>query len=413
MTTQNEPDPALSLPLGDILALALPLPEETAFLRACLLDSADARAGLAEWLSRVGDPRTALMNDMRGLKSLLPLLYDNLQASGTELSAALSVYMKSAYLREELRAETFCRLSEAALRPLAEANLRLMPVRGFALVPLAYDGRWTLRHCHDVDLLVDPVDFPRAESLLRDGGFKVTRVPQRIDLSLQNEAGLTISLHDRALSVEWYRLPFDDLWERAQEVDLPGGRFRVPSPEDMLLHLCAHPFINRGMNSLHWPVDVYRLLKATPTMDWDAVVDRADAAGIALPVAAGLSYVGAALSGRVSANALEQLARLAARTPTLGLETVLYGAFAGRGVGLGAARFLHLVRRSPSRSVVLRWLLLPSPTYLRAVERRRAALPLVYVARPLRIVGLWLRSRARSLLRADRIETEAKTKSAV
>ncbi len=402
-----------SLPLADILALRLPRPDETAYLRACLLDGDAARSALADWLSRVGDPRLALINDHRGLKALLPLLYDNLQASRTELSAGLSVYLKSAYLREELRGETFRRLSEPALGLLAQADLRLMPVRAVALVPTAYAGRWALRHCHDVDLLVDSVDFARAEAILRGAGFKAAQLPDRVDLTLQNEAGLTISLHQRALPVESYRLPFDELWARAQTIDLPGGRFRAPSAEDMLLHLCAHAFIHRGLKRLHWPVDVYRLLRATPALDWDAVIERADVYGLALPVAAGLCYVGGALSGNVPAAALDRLAQVAARTPPVGQETLFYGTFVGTGVRPGASRFIHLLRRSSARRALLRWLLLPSPSYLRLVERRRGALPLIYAARPLRIGGLWARSRIRSLLQPGHLAPDANAKNAV
>ncbi len=401
------------LPLADILALTLPQPHETAYLRACLLDGADARAALAEWLSRVGDPRIALMNDQRGLKALLPLLYDNLRSSGAELSAALSVYLKSAYLREELRGETFRRLTAEALGPLAQANLRLMPVRGVALVPTAYGGRWAMRHCHDVDLLVDDADFVRAQALLSGAGFNALRLPDRIDLTLQNEAGLTISLHRRALAVASYRLPFDDLWARAQEIELPGGRFHGPSPEDMLLHLCAHAFSHPGMKRLQWPVDVFRLLKVTSALDWNAVAQRAEACGIALPVAAGLAYVGESLSANVPADALEWLTRLAARTSVIGQETLLYGTFAGPGAGAGGARIIHLARRSPSRRALLRWLLLPSPAYLRTVEGRRGTLPLIYATRPLRIIGLWARSRVRRVLRAGRGAEDTNAKNAV
>jgi hypothetical protein len=73
-------------------------------------------------------------------------------------------------LAERLRYEAYARISARAFDALAAAAVPFIVLRGAALAEAAYPAT-TLRHSHDVDLLIRPNDVGRATDALRQAFF--------------------------------------------------------------------------------------------------------------------------------------------------------------------------------------------------------------------------------------------------
>src|SRR4051794_16377582 len=112
MTTaiQLDPKPALF----NVMRLALPTPTETQLLRACLSHGDMCRQALMQWTEAVRDPKQYFIDDTKGIKRILPLLYESLRDNQVEADKAFLPYLKTAYVHEDMRAATFQRICKTA-----------------------------------------------------------------------------------------------------------------------------------------------------------------------------------------------------------------------------------------------------------------------------------------------------------
>jgi hypothetical protein len=101
--------------LADTLSVLLPTPEQTLLLRACLLSGEAGRQAGDAWLSKKQELGDILKEDR--LKGLFPLLFSAFQRNGVEVDQAFLTILRTASLREELRAKTFRRICRQVLLP--------------------------------------------------------------------------------------------------------------------------------------------------------------------------------------------------------------------------------------------------------------------------------------------------------
>lgn len=109
-----------------------------------------------------------------------------------------------------------------------------------------------LRPMGDLDLMVRVEDISRAVDCLAELGF--TRHDPRGN-PYKDKYGFGVDLHracdnvwvdlqHHAMQLRWHndmcRLPVDRMWQESQDHPNPALPIRVPSDEDMLLHLCGH-----------------------------------------------------------------------------------------------------------------------------------------------------------------------------
>lgn len=187
------------------------------------------------------------------------------------------------------------------LRLLNAAGIEVIPFKGPVLAMKAY-GDIALRQAGDLDLLVHRADMARATALLAAAGlrpFFPTATPEQskyleslvLDPSsnylfshgeqhLVREDGLVnVDLH-WSLTVKDFPLALnvESLWQRLVAMSLAAQPVKTFSPEDTLLVLC----INGGKDAwgrLDRVCDVAELVRASPTMDWPAALERATAVG--------------------------------------------------------------------------------------------------------------------------------------
>lgn len=201
---------------------------------------------------------------------------------------------------------------EAELRrlapPLREAGVEVLLIKGAALKGLIYPNPG-LRPADDSDWVVhSPGDWEEACRVLAREGYQ----------GAEGEGGAAwergesvVELHRNVLGDERVlaRLPAADeaetdaaVWARSHPSPL-GPPFRVPAPGDHLIILCTH-LMKHNFEPGIWFTDIEGLLLSEPGLDWEAVLSRARAWGLARPLAYALRSLGLLGEGRFGAPAL-------------------------------------------------------------------------------------------------------------
>ena len=177
-----------------------------------------------------------------------------------------------------------------ALLALYAANdIDVLLLKGAGLAHSAY-ARPTERPMGDIDLLVRPTVAPRAWSMaLANGWARRGDVPEERSYAehqhlspLEDADGLQIGLelHTALFTHQApFKLPPEELWERARRITIAGQPAYVPSAEDQLLHAALHFGWSHEMTfgAFRTLRDVERIVAAS-AIDWPTLVSKARAA---------------------------------------------------------------------------------------------------------------------------------------
>ena len=347
--------------LSDTLRVLLPSEQDTLLLRACL-GACDSREGAwAAWLERVGDPRWELVRRRPTLSPLLPLLHIAARHANVEVPSELAVYLRAAYFREELRSRGYRTILRDVLSALRDVGIDATVLKGAALASTVYDD-WALRHCHDIDLLVDKIDLDAASEVLRDRswGRPLESMRHRSrDVRLVHESGLPIEIHEHLFKLRLHQKAEYPMLKRRRMADVAGVPVHVLSSEDALLHVCALASYCRSRAGLRWAADACSITAKCTELDWDRFLDAAMAARLSLPLFVMLDYLRRSLDAAIPHRVVESLVRAAQRTGRIAREAALFGASASFGQLRGATSDWR------SHVFLLRWRLVPTPSYLR------------------------------------------------
>jgi Uncharacterised nucleotidyltransferase len=372
--------------LSDTLAVILPTSAQTSLLRACLCQGETGRKAGETWLKQ----RHELQHDHREdfSKSLLPLLFGALRRNGVVVDEMFLTVLRTASVREELRAKTYRRICRDVFAAFSTAGIPAVVLKGAALADTVY-ADLALRHCHDIDLLLGEPDPSRAISLLASLGFTPPREERGAewqDIQLAHHSGLPLVLHRQLFHIPLYNAVMPDLWARSQTQIIAEVPARILSPADQLLHVCGHAASCASRESLRWVCDAWFLIERHPRLDWDVLFACAVRSHLALPLSVMLCYLAEGLQAPIPVAFLERLCREASQADTIERQLALRGARVG-----SRGRFKNLLRMTGdqrTRFFVLRWILFPSPSYLCQLQQTYSPcrLPFYYVSRPLRYV---------------------------
>jgi hypothetical protein len=155
---------------------------------------------------------------------------------------------------------------------LRECGVAALAFKGPVLAIQLY-GSPCWRQSDDLDILVPPRDWLRAIAELEWLGYRKDRAPDRFakhELRMIGEQAI-IDLHHR-LMPRWcgFRLDFDDLFARAEQVAVCGTAVSTLCSEDLLLVLCVHA-AKHGWTHLKWAADIAELLHGRQALDWTRV----------------------------------------------------------------------------------------------------------------------------------------------
>jgi hypothetical protein len=211
-------------------------------------------------------------------------------------------------------------------------------------------------------------------------------------------------------------MPREQVQARAASIRIAGRSVRIMSPEDSLVHICAHATYARSRANLRWACDAFYLLERHPNLDWCVVVETAVRSRVGLPLWVLLRWLRDLLGAAIPAERLDELHERSRMIDALTAESIY-------------ASLLHttLSRRKALRTLsgssraqlgFLRFSAVPSPRYMRWRHNVDAdwKLPVYYADRPRRI-ALSLMGRNVSKIEpddaADALDITASTGSAV
>ncbi len=343
----------------------LPASQQTLLLRACLLRGEPAREAWEAWSAGVPSIQPRLADRRRGARRLLPMLYRSVKLNGLPVDQEILTYLRTATLYEGLRTRTYRRLCRGALAALNAAGVAALTLKGPGLAATAYE-RWSLRHSHDIDCLVDQSDLPPAVAALASAGFIPTGRRPAVTgagVVLAHASGMPAHLHVGLFEIPYYRPSLAQIWERSRVIAIAGVPARTLAAPDALVHVVGHAACSRNRETLQWVADASAILERQPDLDWKAVESFALASGLALPLAVMFDYLCTDLGLPVPGWWVERLQAVAARAEPAARDAALAAArVSGRGT---LSNLLRATRGWGPRLRLLWWTAFPSPEYVR------------------------------------------------
>lgn len=368
----------------------------TLLLRSCLCPPAESSAAWRKFRDYTGDTKRFFEGDESGLKGLLPLLYAASKRNNLALDSELQTYLRVATVREELRSEVYREIHADVLKALNRACLPAIALKGGALADILYETPIE-RHCHAMHLLVRPDGMQHIEGVLQACGFRLARLVEARPGARQgfrHAGGLPLIVNAALYDAPIYNNEIETLWSTSENATISGVPARVPAPVHHLIYVLASAYQQHAPGHLRWACDGWLLIHNQERFDWGEFVDQVQRCGLALPVDTMLRYLVDGLNATIPREVGAALGKSASRSSRPELEAALSGAL----VGVSSFRDMWMckLRSRSGRSVLLRFLLLPSTDYLqyRFGLRTRAWAPVRYVYRPLAYVAQRLYWRA-------------------
>ena len=283
------------------------------------------------------------------------------------LSALERAYLANAAHSGLIR-DTTARVIDA----LDSADIQSLLLKGAALVETAYPNP-AEREMLDIDVLVPEERMAEATATLSALGYQPNLDPEADGVlqAQRSRAAVTPAHHDAPLvspeqlvAVELHRhiavrgdegsVSVAGFWERARKV--PASGHQVPSPEDLMIHVCFHFTRNRLGGTAHRRntggalaqiMDIQRLV-TNEMIDWDLLTRTARDFGLGKRVYLGL-FAASELGVPVPRDAIEPI-----RPRGFNVEL---------GRRLVSLRVLRAGDHLPVRS--MRWMFAPSREALR------------------------------------------------
>ena len=292
----------------DLIKVAVNAPSgEKSWDRLCRRDG-----GLKEYFSSGPESK----------KSLLPLVFLAAQGLERDLDTESSTYLRTAFLREERRIAAYRTISTSILTRIQRSGRECIVVGGSALAETLYDVPHA-RHSHDIHLLFRDV----GERALVIGALIESRIglasAGRVESSsgfgdgrtvrLSHDSGMTLHCHIGLYDSRFHDVEHGGLWARSTPAVIDGVETRRLSYTDMLVHVVANAGLTNHLPSHLWPCDAHYLCVREPRVDWDFILDVADAGNLSVPLYLGLGGLRNVLDSQVPESVVARLGELAAR----------------------------------------------------------------------------------------------------
>jgi hypothetical protein len=172
----------------------------------------------------------------------------------------------------------------------SEHGIDMMLMKG-EILSLKLYGDPTLRSASDIDLLVKPEDFDRADQLILSMGYRcyspgsgLNEKQKKFHRSVgQNYEychdlkGVKLELHWR--SYLWNQEQTDELWAQCQSIGWMGETFKFWNNDALFLFLCYHG-AHHEWCSLKWLSDVAVLIAQGRPDGWGSLLALADQLGM-------------------------------------------------------------------------------------------------------------------------------------
>ncbi len=219
--------------------------------------------------------------------TVVPLLYQRLKEIMSAVPAPFSQELQD-LARASVSSALLLTSELVKLLELFDTHgIPALPYKGPALGAGFY-GNATLRQFNDLDVLVRPVDLPRAQALLQERGWQTDThlrgaqarsFVRHYDSYKYLRAGVLLELHWSVVERRFaFPLTVDEMLERARPFTLLGRSILVPTAEDTLLFSCFHG-AKHLWERFSWLCDVAYIIAARPDLDWDVILARTQRLG--------------------------------------------------------------------------------------------------------------------------------------
>lgn len=250
-----------------------------------------------------------------------PLLYHRLKQADASSELPVEVWgeLQALYLRSAATNGSMYRDLAEALTCLQASGIAVIVLKGGYLARHVYDNI-ALRPMGDFDLLVKEADLLKANDLLVELGYRVSRnadtealIAKYYHLPPLIKAGkipVGIELHWKLERPSArFKIDTEELWRRAQPAAFGESRASALCPEDLLLHLCIHASYHHqfrfGLRAL---CDIAEIIRNYHNrLDWELLCERADDWGAAKCVYLTLSLAAKLLEANVPHDVLQRL----------------------------------------------------------------------------------------------------------
>ncbi len=221
--------------------------------------------------------------ELATLHGVMPLVANNLMANGfsSQVPQPYLGRLNQNYHQTLYRNMVFTGELASVLTAFRNRRVEVITLKGTALAEILY-GNPALRTVSDMDLLVHPADVPLSASILKEMGYeKLASRSQwehpfhEVPYFKQAVFPLFIEIHWDLADPKLVSIPTQEIWRRAQPMELQGLSILVLSPEDNLLFLAQNLF-KQDTHLLKSLCDVAELLKKyAPVLDWDYIEESA------------------------------------------------------------------------------------------------------------------------------------------
>ena len=173
--------------------------------------------------------------------------------------------------------------------------------KGPLLAQMAY-GELSLRQAGDIDILINRPHFDRARSLLESLGYEMSPqlTPSQLASHLHNHCEIQFMRDDwfTVVDLHWDLAPRsfvfgvkgDEVMSRLQSVPFAGTMVDTFDAEDSVLYQSMHG-AKHLWRRLERITSLAEILRSTPDIDWNVLLDRAENAHAVRMLALGLRLV--------------------------------------------------------------------------------------------------------------------------
>ena len=232
---------------------------------------------------------------------LLPLLHKNLNSA----SDIVPGHFLSRLKRESVaNSQSVLHLIGKTLRVeklFKEHGIPVALFKGPLLAQMAY-GELSLRQAGDIDILINRQHFDRARSLLESLGYEMSPqlTPSQLASHLNNHCEIQFMRDDwfTVVDLHWDLAPRsfvfgvkgDEVMSRLQSVPFAGTMVDTFDAEDSVLYQSMHG-AKHLWRRLERITSLAEILRSTPDIDWNVLLDRAENAHAVRMLALGLRLV--------------------------------------------------------------------------------------------------------------------------
>jgi hypothetical protein len=208
---------------------------------------------------------------------MIPFVWRNLSEAGVDDPEIAR--MKGVFRRTWADTHVLLHDLGQALHVLKRAGIDTLVIKGAGLIASGLMDPGT-RLMDDIDIVVAPSDFERAEHVLADRGWLRKQPGVAVGtfgVALGNSSGRQLDLHPRVAPELTLRGDPDAtdaaFWSRARPITVKTASTRTLAAADHLMLVCVHGFRGAGPARLHWVPDAAVLLHAD-AIDWDTLVEE-------------------------------------------------------------------------------------------------------------------------------------------